>query len=390
SVGAALIALVWLNRPQDYVHLAVLTWPLLCLLPVYACEFTQKRTGRVVLLTVLLGLPVLGIAGYSVRLLMRLREVCDTPVEVARARGILVKRADATLLEELVSYVRANSRPGETVAAFPYFPLVNFLAERPAPCASCYIIWPFPEYPDRDDRVIRAMETVGTNLVLYDFTQFPTFPPAEEYAPKLFSYLVSYFQMDRVFGAGLFDYRLIGLRRRTEAEPGRPLLPAGAEAPPAFVERSEDKRHKNTHGADAGPLIARQTWPFHPVLALRPTLDGRTVASLRFEVPPGVHLHTAVGVHPRLWAEYPPAITHFMLDLEADGRRERVFERELNPNLKLEDRGWFEVDIPLASYAGRSVQLVFGASTQDASGENLLRAGFAEPRLLPDPPEALP
>ena len=103
-----------------------------------------------------------------------------------------------------------------------------------------------------------------------------------------------------------------------------------------------------------------------------------------------MRLHTAVGVHPRLWCEYPPAITRFTLDLEADGRRERVFERELNPNLKLEDRGWFEVDVPLSSYAGRSVQLEFGASTQDASGENLLRAGFAEPRLLPDPAEPLP
>jgi hypothetical protein len=389
-VGATLIALVWLNRPQDYAHLAVLTWPLLCLLPVYACEFTRRGTGRAILFTVLLGLPALGIAGYSARLLIRLRAVCNTPVDVARARGILVKPEDAFVLRDLVSYVHENSRPGETLAVLPYSPLINFLAERPAPCASCYIVWPFAEYPDRDDRVIRAMETAGTNVVLWDFTQFPNFPPAEEYAPKVFAYLVSYFQTDRVFVYGLFDYRLMGLHRRREPEPGKPLLSAGAPPPPARIEPSREADHATRHGGEGGPLIARQTWPFRPVLALRPTMEGRTVATIPFQVPSAVHLHTAVGTHPSLWSAYPPAAVHVTLDLEVDGKRERVFERELDPNLKLEDRGWFDVDIPLESYAGRSVELELGASTGQASGENLLRAGFAEPRLLSDEPEAAP
>ena len=387
-VGAMLIGLVWLNRPQDYVHLAVLTWPLVCLLLVYVCEFTHGRRGRVILLTALLALPAVGITRYSVRLLIRLRAICDTPVDVARASGIFVKPDDAVLLRDLVSYVRGNSRPGETVAAIPYFPLVNFLADRPSPSASSYIIWPFPEYPDRDDRVIRAMETAGTNVVLYDFTQFPNFPPAEEYAPKLFAYLVHYFEMDRVFSYGLFDARVIGLHRRTEPEPGEPLLAAGAPAPSARIERLADAGDAIRH--DATPLIARQTWLFGPVLALRPTRGGRTVATISFDVPPGVHLHTAVGTHPRIWADFPPVATRVMLDVEVDGKRERLFERELDPNLKIADRGWFEVNVPLEPYAGRRVRLELGASTQEAWGENLLRAGFAEPRLLPDAPGTPP
>jgi hypothetical protein len=380
-VAAALIGLVWLNRPQDYVHLAVLTWPLLCLIPVYACDFARGRSGRVVLLALILTLPAVGIAWYSARLLLQLRAICNTPVSVERAGGVLVKPADAMLLDDVVAYVRAASGPGETVAAIPYFPILNFLADRPSSSASSYIIWPFPEYPDRDDRVIHAMETTGTKVVVYDFTQFGTFPPAEEYAPKLFAYLVDHFEMDRFFNYGLFDYRLVGLHRRKEPEPGVPLLAAGAPPPPARVERFAGTGDGEVQDA---PLIARQAWPFRRVLALRPTREGRTVATIGFEVPPGVHLHTAVATHPRLWAYFPPALARVMLDIEVDGKRERLFERELDPNRKIADRGWFEVDVPLGPYAGRRVELELGASTPDAAGENLLRAGFAEPRLITD------
>jgi len=383
-VAVGLIGLVWLNRPQDYVHLAVLTWPLLCLAVVYACDFARGRPGAAWLLAVLLTFPAIGIGWYSARLVLELRAVYATPVDLGRARGILFKPQDARLLSDLVSHVRATSGPGETAAAIPYFPIVNFLADRPSPSASSYIIWPFPEYPDREERVIRAIETSGTKVVVYDFSQYPAFPPAEEYAPKLFAYLVEHFEMDRVFSYGLFDYRLVGLHRRVEPEPGVPLLQMGAPAPEVRIERSGEAGDSTASDA---PLIARQTWPFRPVLALRPTRDGRTVATISFEVPPRVHLHTAVGTHPKLWADFPPAAARVMLDIEIDGKREHRFERELDPNRRIADRGWFEVDVPLQPYAGRRVQLELGASTQDAWGENLLRVGFAEPRLIPDEPD---
>ena len=128
--------------------------------------------------------------------------------------------------------------------------------------------------------------------------------------------------------------------------------------------------------------MARERWPFRPVLALRPTLGGRTVASLPLEVPVGAHLRTAVGTHAGSWQAFPPVSADFTLDVVTGGVRERLFERTLDPQRNIADRGWFDVDVPLDRYAGQRVELEFGASTSDAVGENLKMAGFAEPRLV--------
>ena len=72
--------------------------------------------------------------------------------------GVSVKPAPARMLGELVEYVRATTQPGERVGAMPYLPIALFLAERFAPHPASYIVWPFPEYPDRDRRVADALE----------------------------------------------------------------------------------------------------------------------------------------------------------------------------------------------------------------------------------------
>ena len=40
-------------------------------------------------------------------------------------------------------------------------PNIVFLADRDGPHAASYIVWPFPAYPDRDQRIIDAMEAAG-------------------------------------------------------------------------------------------------------------------------------------------------------------------------------------------------------------------------------------
>ena len=43
AFGSTLILLVWLNRPQDYVHLAVLYWPLILLAVIHAHVGLAKK-----------------------------------------------------------------------------------------------------------------------------------------------------------------------------------------------------------------------------------------------------------------------------------------------------------------------------------------------------------
>jgi hypothetical protein len=69
----------------------------------------------------------------------------------------------------------------------------------------------------------------------------------------------------------------------------------------------------------------------------------------------------------------------------AGGRRTALFERTLEPQKKLEDRGWFELDLPLDAFAGRDVTLELATATDSDAGETPLIAGFAEPRLIGKP-----
>jgi hypothetical protein len=54
----------------------------------------------------------------------------------------------------------------------------------------------------------------------------------------------------------------------------------------------------------------------------------------------------------------------------------------LHPRSRLEDRGWFEVDVPLDAYGGRSVTLEFSTGTDHEDAEEFLRGGWAQPRIV--------
>jgi hypothetical protein len=107
------------------------------------------------------------------------------------------------------------------------------------------------------------------------------------------------------------------------------------------------------------------------------------VLSVPLEVEAGARLRTAVGVHPRFWFNYPSSSVTFSISVVAadDPGPALLYSRTLDPHLRVPDRRWFEVEIPLDAYAGRSVQLELTTSCQRPAGERLDMAGFAEPRL---------
>jgi hypothetical protein len=114
---------------------------------------------------------------------------------------------------------------------------------------------------------------------------------------------------------------------------------------------------------------------------MRPSSDGRTVLSVPAEVPPEARLKTAVSVHPKRWYEGDGIWAEFELAVVDGDRRRSVFERRLQPSSHMADRGWIEVDVPLSEWAGRQIVLEFSTGTNKPSGESLLQAGWAQPRI---------
>jgi hypothetical protein len=378
AFAAALVALVAVNRPQDYAHLTVLYWPLLCLGLVYARALLRGRRALAWTLAALLVIPAGAALAYTGSLAWRLRTHHSTPIESDRA-GIRVTPNQAKLVNEILAYLETHTEPGEPVAVMPYFTIVHFYADRPGPHRASYIVWPFPELPDRDRRVIEALEATGTNVLLYNLNQFLVFELMADYAPELFAHLVEHFEMDRVFSYEWLGYRIAAARRVERPPPGRPLLTPDRDGL-TLSFRSRTAPPRPIPPEEQGEHVSETLWPFRRVIALRPAREGRTVLSVPAELPRGARLRTAISVHPSRW-DHEASVT-FELAVADGERRERLYERTLRPTPHLEDRGWFEVDVSVGAWAGRPVRVELSTQTGEPPGEHLLMGGWAEPRVV--------
>ncbi len=386
--AAGLLLLVWANKPQDYLHLAVLYWPLILLLAIHSARLVRQRPRVAAAIAIVLALPMLVGLAYSARIMYRLRSIHDTEVRIDRA-GYAVRPYEAEILENVVAYIHEHVEPGERVAALPYFPILNFLADRDGPHRAAYILWPFPEIEERDQRVIEGMEETGTDVVIWHFTQFESFPPVWEYAPEVFDYLVDHFVIDEVFSYDKWRYKLAGLRREDPADEERRGV--------ALVAPDQSNVSLALEGAgpivpvapgDRDAMLQRTVWPFRRVLSVRPTSSGeRTVMRVRHRVSDeGELLTSAVAVHPQSWFRLPPSWSDFELYVEHAGERTPVFDQRLDPTAELGDRRWFEFEVDLSPWAGEDIDLLFVNEVERPQGELLMMAGWWEPRVRPAPP----
>lgn len=382
TFGFWILVVLTINKPQDYLHFAVVYWPFLCLILVYTQSVLRKRRMLMFVTAALMIVPVGATLAYSGRLMSRVRSVNSEFVHGERA-GIYAKPAEAKLLEAIVEYVHEKTEPDEIVSVIPYFPMVQFLMDRMGPHRSSYIVWPFPEFEDRDQRIIAAMEEKDVRLIIYNFTQFVNFPLMSEFSPELFRYVVENYRMEHVFAFDFSGYRMAALVRDRSTPPGRLLIEDVANAGTLRIDAEIGPATALPPGARSEYLV-EDRWPFRPVIALRPTADrGSTVFSIPLAVRRGFRLRSAVGTNPRDWFVYPSYSTSFVLAvIDEDGIRDVVFERVLKPHSVLEDRGWFDVDLRLDAYVGRNVRLEFSTATQLPSGESIWGGGWATPRLV--------
>jgi len=379
ALAASLVAV--LNKPVDYVHVAVLYWPLLCLLLVYARALAVGRPRLARTLGAVALVPALAAAGYSAFLMAKLVGMNDQLLRGDRA-GIYVLPTEARIIGEAVDYVLENSGPEEPVAVLPYYPLISFLANRRAPHRAVYTFWPIEYIPGREQQIIDAMEAVHTRFLIYHFTQFVQFPRMEDYAPTLFAYLVDTYEIDRVISDPRWGMMLAGLKRSEGPPKGRPIVAADAANARIAVEGPDGTRVPIPLER-RGELVQTALWPFRPVVALRPLTGGRrTVMTIPLDVPAGGRLQTAVGVHPKRWFKYPPARVAFELWAVDAGERSLLATRTINPQGTPLDRRWFEIDVPLDAYAGRHIDLEFEVGTNRTHAEILEMGGWAIPRLV--------
>ena len=88
------IFLAWINKPQDYVHLAVLYWPLIFLAIGLAHGGLAGRSDRVRLAGAIALVPALVLVAYSGRLVANLQSMHTELVSGPRA-GVYVKPGEA-------------------------------------------------------------------------------------------------------------------------------------------------------------------------------------------------------------------------------------------------------------------------------------------------------
>ncbi len=370
AFALAALLVVSVNKPRDYVHMAILYWPFLVLLVVYGAA--AGRRARV--LGVLVAIAALAVAvpfvRYTARLACGLAVQHPTPLAAARG-GIRVKPAEARVLDDAVVWMQATAEPSQSVAVLPYFPVLSFLADRRGPHRSSYVVWPVPDHPDRDSQIIEAMEAERTPAVLYSVTQWPQFPRFEQYAAPIVDYLVEHFETERVFSPDPWGYILLGLRRRA-GEPVGSLLPVRSGQ--VVVVGPDGARRP----AAAGTFTLAR-WPFRDVMAIQPRASGeRRELVLPLTVPPAARLTTAVGVHPARWVGYPALTVTFRVHVDG----ETVAERTLDPQRNVADRGWIELDVALEGFTGRTVELGFSTAAERPEAETLEMGGFALPRLV--------
>ena len=133
-----------------------------------------SRLGRALLFGALLLVPVAGVLPHVYARYLRLAHpdplaagpATYVPLGLERA-PVLVPSQQAESLRGVVTFLRANTAPGEPVFAYPTDPLINFLADRPNPTRFDHLMLGAMTLEDLDEAV-RSLEAARPRYVVWD------------------------------------------------------------------------------------------------------------------------------------------------------------------------------------------------------------------------------
>lgn len=353
--------LIAFNKPRDWVHLMMVYPPCLALGAVLLRDAMRSLPlpARIATGT----LATAGLAGtmaLSVLLMIDLRRQIDWPLGMARG-GVYADPQNGPILSDVVHYLNTDAPALGAVPSWPVQPMISFLAGRET-AGGYYVIWP-SQSKNRDKKIIEDFESSGISHVIYSVSQFEHLGPFEQNAPTLYRYLVDNFEVDRVFSREPNGPIVLGLARE------KPLGPVDTRI------SLEDQLQREIPGA------SWESWPFETVLT-HPLGRRARVAAL---VPPGHPVLTlAFGVNAARWLGLKGGPFTFRVELEEPWNPARlvVLEEELDPAVRMEDRGWKNTTIDLGAFEGRVVVLHLSVQSERAEPlpENLV--GWRDPRFV--------
>lgn len=372
AIGLAFLAAF--NRPRDWGHLLVLYIPTLLLGARLMSLWAQRAPARA---TVVRALGWSGvIAGTVLSVSVYRTAVAALQSKVTGPAGTLYGAAgQAEGLQGVLDAVRTRP-PGAAMLALPYYPLVDFMADRTA-ASRYYAVWPVERNANRDDELIAGLEAHPETVVTYSTTQVPQFPPMPSFAPKLFDYLVDRYEIETASGTRPDGMPFFLLRRV-------PASTAVTLARTAIVTESDATGERTVLAADADDIVDT-AWPFRRVLAFSTRPHTFTAGVFALTPAAGTHVRTSIGHRPDLWTIGPSRPVEFSARVGMPGGPAReLFTATRDPFLVPADRSWQEVDLDLTPWAGQPVELELRVRAIGSQGLERGRVAWSVPQLSTD------
>lgn len=375
---AGVMMMASFNRPRDLVHLMILYLPTLILLAYVIDTVAVRRWPwwrRLVLGSFAsVVVVVLLLAGRVVALA---RIFYDTPLSSPRA-GVRVNHDAAFALDPLLEALRAAPDPTAPVAALPYVPAINFLADRPL-ASRFFALLPLEEFADRQEQMIADLSRDPRTVTVYSLQHLASIPRPQEYAPRFFDHLVRNYRLGQTYNGTRMDGWVFSVLEPEAQVEETVQFDFAAHLDAAVLKVTTDSGGTSPSAAPAAGHPSLQVWPFEaPVVSVRPSIQpAQTTLSYSVDVQQPARLRFGVAMNPDEWTRFLTSELRYRI--RVDG--ETAFEARFDPSRNFADRRWEHADI--AIQAGHR-EIVFEVSTDNEYGvvDNL--AGFARPRLVAD------
>jgi hypothetical protein len=353
AAGIVLACVLERGVPRDAVALGAVAAPtaVLALALVWAGSVRLPRPlGAAARAAAAAG--ALGLAAWAVDLAADLRRTFDRPVAVARA-GVRSDTSAGPLVEDVVAWIARAAPIGTPVPVWPGHPVIGFLAGRET-AGGFHVVRP-GQRPDRDERILADLKARRPEAIVFGIADHAPVEAFRAEAPRVYQYLVRYYEIAEVVGREVGGPVFTALRRRPlEPPPGAPIL---------------------AHLPERG-----RPWPFAQVLAVplgRP--DAPPVVSTEMPFPfVRPEIVFSYGVNPARWLELPRG--PFTFEVWVKG--ELAWSATIDPTTRLADRRWIPAAVDVGRHAGNPwAGFAFRVTAADvpATADDLV--GFVDPRI---------
>ena len=130
-----------------------------------------------------------------------------------------------------------------------------------------------------------------------------------------------------------------------------------------------------------------KTWLDNQDASLRRTICGSE--QIRFQLGDSTDsaiLVTAIGTNPIAWVDFQATSwVRFVITVRTQDGTVEVFDRTLSPQSKFDERGWFDVAIPLERWTGQEVEIELQTQAEWPRGTRLELGGWTNPRIVTKP-----